>query len=246
LNNIYREFLVRTASPRHYLLVARIGGAAMVLVGWLVATQVQDLVQYVLKVSQVATVVGLPVACAIFWRRGTRWGAIATALVMAPLFYYGTQYASLETWHLPLLDQQADADGRLPLTVWTPLYLIPGMITFLLVSLLTRQHDPRSVREFYARLDTPVGDEERLRRQGIAVDLLEKLDGSTINVSERDHDLSERLLLVDLLSFPYRIFSGQGKLSDYKWDLVGIALIVAFSATLIGVVAAFAAIGRGL
>ncbi|MGD0896599.1 MAG: hypothetical protein ABR915_02105 [Thermoguttaceae bacterium] len=242
LNNIYRRFLVPSASPKHYLLVARIGGAVMVLLGLLMATMVQDLVQYVLKVAQVATVVGLPVACAIFWRRGTRAGAIAAALVMGPLFYYGTQYASLpEAWRFWLLDRYAGPGGGLPLTVWTPLYLVPGIVTFVLVSLLTRQHDERSVREFYARLDTPVGEEARLREQGIEVDLLERLDGTAIAVSDKDHDLSRRLLLVDLLVFPHRVLTGKGGLSDYKWDFVGIVIVGLFAVALIGVVAWFGA-----
>jgi hypothetical protein len=263
LNNIYRQFIVPAASPKHYLLVARIGAAFMVLVGLLMATLVEDLVQYVLKVGQVATVVGLPVACALFWRRGTRAGAIAAALVMGPLFLYGTQYTSLPpACRVNWLDQQvrvvqfartdspADPPRKatkeyLPLEVWTPLYLLPGLAVFVLVSLVTRQHDQRSVREFYARLDTPVGEEDQLRAQGIQVDLLERLDGKTIEVAQKDHDLSRRLLLVDLLTFPYRILSGQGKLSDYKWDFVGIGIVAVFGAALIGVVVAFAALGRG-
>jgi len=121
LNNIYREFFVPKASARHYLRIARIGGAIMVIVGWLMAMQVQNLVSFIIKAGSISTVVGLPIGCAIFWRRGTRLGAIAGVLVMAPLFFYGTQYQTMpEAIQLAWLSQYAGESGNLPLTVWTP------------------------------------------------------------------------------------------------------------------------------
>ena len=100
----YQELLVKQATPRHYLAAARISAALVLLLGWYIATSVETLVQFVLIAEQFAALVGVAVFGALVWRRATHWGAIASLMVMAPLFYYG-----------PMVRQD------LPLTQWAPL-----------------------------------------------------------------------------------------------------------------------------
>ena len=116
----------------------------------------------------------------------------------------------------------------LSLTQWTPLYLLPGLFTFVAVSWLTRQHNDKDVRELYARLDTPLGQERRLAEQGIEVDLLEELDGESVAVDAKDHDISKRLWLLDFLTWPVKITRGEAKWSDYWVDFAGFFGVIAF------------------
>jgi Na+/proline symporter len=212
-NNVYQEFWVKNASPRHYLSVARISGVIAVLLGWYVATSIKSLVDIVLICEQFGALVGVSIFGALVWRRATRTGAIASILVMVPLFWYGSIYRQ-DDWTM---------------VQWVPLYLIPGLITFVGVSLVTRQHNARHVAELYARLDTPLGEEHRLAEQGVEVDLLEELDGETITVSEQDHDISKRLWLLDFITWPAKVARGEAKLSDYWIDFAGFFGIVAFA-----------------
>ncbi len=110
----------------------------------------------------------------------------------------------------------------LPLAIYQPIYLIPGILATVVVSLLTRQHDERSVREFYARVDTPVGEEQRLIDQGIQVDMVETV-GGTVVVDPKHHDVQKRLLVLDLFYLPGLIWRREVSWRDYRVDLIGIA-----------------------
>ena len=210
-NNIYQEFLVREASPRHYLVFARAAGAGLVLLGWVVATSIESLVRIVTIAEQFGALAGVAIFGAMVWRRATAAGAVASVLVMAPLFYLGSMHLE---WKLQY---------------WTPLYLLPGLAAFVVVSLLTRQHNEEQVRGFYARLDTPLGEEHRLAEAGIEVDLLEDLDGEGVQVAQRDRDISKRLWLLDFLTWPGKVARGEAKLSDYWIDLAGFFGVVGFA-----------------
>jgi len=117
---------------------------------------------------------------------------------------------------------------RLPVQIKYPLYILPTLFTLILVSFFTRQHNRRAVDEFYCRLDTPVGDEEKIRAAGFEVDQLEHLDEEKLIVPPEHRDVSKRLLLVDILYLPKLLRSGEAKLSDYKWDWIGLFASIAF------------------
>ena len=250
VNNIYREHFVRRASPRHYLIAARIFAVLGVLAGWWVASGVRSLVEFSTLVEPFNGLTGMAVLVALLWRRTTKWGAITSVLVMCPLFTIGN------TWTLPegvaslpwgirhavvgMVDLYAaighqveipmGADAYLPVQLKNPLYILPGLATLILVSLLTRQHDDRAVREFYGRLDTPLGEEHKLREAGFQADDLERLDQASITVEAADRDISRRLLLPDLLRLPRLLARGEARLSDYKLDWIGIIGSIIFVA----------------
>jgi Na+/proline symporter len=123
---------------------------------------------------------------------------------------------------------------RLPVQVRYPMYLIPTLTTLIVVSLFTKQHDPRAVQEFYCRLDTPVGDEHKIREAGFEVDQLEHLDhhDPNLDLSKIRKSSQQRLLMLDLLYLPRMLIRKEVKLSDYKWDWIGLfsslVFIVAF------------------
>ena len=98
----------------------------------------------------------------------------------------------------------------------------------IVVSYLTKQHNQRAVAEYYARLDTPLGLEYKLRDRGFHEDDLEELDDDVVYVDESDRQTSGRLILVDLLRIPKLIGSGQAKLSDYQIDMIGLIASIAF------------------
>ena len=75
---------MRDASPKHYLLFARVSGAALVMAGWAVAVKIGGLVKIVLIAELFGAVVGVSIFGALVWRRATRAGAIASILVMGP------------------------------------------------------------------------------------------------------------------------------------------------------------------
>lgn len=116
---------------------------------------------------------------------------------------------------------------RLPVQIKYPMYIIPTLTILIVVSLLTRQHNKKAVAEFYFRLDTPVGEEHKIREAGFEVDQLEHLDGESAIVDALKHS-SGRLLLVDFFYLPKLLMSKQVKLSDYKMDIIGVVLSTTF------------------
>lgn len=260
VNNFYQQHFVRNASPAHYLVVARTVAFVGAILGYVIAaSSVDDLVRYATFVEPMNGLVGMSILVALMWRRTTGVAALLSVIVMFPLFFIGQRWNFNQMpWGITHMAQgieslygwlgarvQIVADKRLPIEISNPLYLIPGLATLIGVSLLTRQHNPRQVEEFYARLETPLGQEHRLAEAGFVPDDLAHLDQEVIVVPEKDRDWSRRMLLPDLLRFPWLIATGQARWSDYRWDWIGLAGSVLFVAGFLYGVEALGALFRG-
>ena len=97
-----------------------------------------------------------------------------------------------------------------------------------LVSLFTKLHNQKAVDEFYCRLETPVGEEQKIRDAGFEVDQLELLNSEVEITEETKQNKERRLLLVDLFQLPRLLKSGEATWADYKIDLIGTAGSIAF------------------
>ncbi len=242
VNNLYKNYLVRTASPAHYLLMARVFTGLSVFLGWIVAASPLGIVHAVVIVEQVSGMLGVTVLAALTWRRATGTGAVAASMVMAPLFYYGNlpaaRWPEIYAWLIARVADLYELIGLSPevntaelaslkpemlVQLTTPLYLGSGVVTLVVISLITRQHDTRAVAEFYARADTPIGEEEKLRLAGFEADTVEELNQEKLTADKRDHDVSKRLLLLDFFTWPSLVLSGRAKLRDYWIDWIGLA-----------------------
>lgn len=247
VNNLYKNYFVRDASPGHYLLMARLFTGLSVFLGWAVAASDLGIVHIVVIVEQVNGVLGVAVLAALTWRRVTAAGAVAATLVMTPLFYYGNIPAArwpdgyawcidrvADGYRLLGISTQLDTSAlagvkpEMLVQLTTPLFLGAGIATIVIVSLFTRQHDDRSVAEFYARADTPIGDEQKLRAAGFEADTVEELNKSELTADPADRDRSKRLLLLDFFTWPKLVLTGKARLSDYWIDFAGIAASILF------------------
>ena len=258
VNNFYQEHFVKNASAKHYLNVTRITAVIGMLLGWWVASGVDDIVQFTIIVEPLNSLTGVAILTALIWRRTTGAGAIASVLVAIPLFlaankpefqipftdttlYDALPLQGVTDWMAGLYDidlANPDAnfivDGtlkKLPVQIAYPMYLIPTLFTLIVVSLFTKQHDEKAVEEFYCRLDTPVGHEHEIAEAGFEVDQLEHLDNHDPELlQEKLKDLSaeRRLLLADLLRLPGLLKRGEAKLSYYKWDWIGLGAGISF------------------
>ncbi len=252
VNNFYREHFVKDASASHYLTVTRITAVIGMFLGWWVASGVKDIVQFTIIVEPLNSLTGVAILTALLWRRTTGTAAIASVLVAAPLFMAANRpgwsppfmdFTFFELLNLrPIADMMAGWYGielmdpsngfinaagelvKLPVQIAYPMYLIPTILTLIVVSLFTKQHSEHAVAEFYCRLDTPVGDEQKIIDAGYEVDQLEHLDNHDPDlVEDKVHPgTRSRLLMADLFRLPSLLKSGEAKLSDYKWDWIGL------------------------
>lgn len=252
VNNLYKDYLARHASPAHYLTMARVFAVVPMGLGWAVAASGIGLIHLVVLTEQVNSTLGVAMLAAVAWRRSTGIGATLATMAMVPLFYFGNlRPGSWPDWYATIIERglafyrlvgietgidaaglaSAKPEMLLPLT--TPFYLSTGIAVLVLVSLFTRQHNERRVAEFYARADTPLGEEHRLRQAGFQADTLEEMEQRPVDADARDRDQSRRLLLLDLLIWPKLLLTGRAKVTDYWIDLAGIAGSLLFMALLL-------------
>ena len=140
--NFYRKYLVKLKQDVHYLWVGRISGLAITLGAVVYALFFVKRVLYSFLLTEtMATFVGVSVLGGVFWRRGTRWGAISSiAVAMTTNFsLYHFRNQRFDHW-----------DPNVFLGA-----LASGVVTFIAVSLLTPREPATSLDSFYLRLQTP-------------------------------------------------------------------------------------------
>lgn len=169
--NLYQRYLHPGASDQALMKVARISGLAIVLLAVAFSLIVPGVTDALAVMWQITTLTGLLVWAAFLWRRATALGAWLAFGVMAPIWLVLGPFgkflhdkAGLQTisW-LGMLGDKTQMH-------WLLLSYLPlGLLTLVAASLLSRQHDQRSVDQFYTLLRTPVGREPELVEQGIPV-----------------------------------------------------------------------------
>lgn len=140
--NFYRKYLVKLKQDAHYLWVGRISGLAITVGAVVYALFFVKRVLYSFLLTEtMATFVGVSVLGGVFWRRGTRWGAISSiAVAMTTNFsLYHFRNQRFDHW-----------DPNVFLGA-----LASGVVTFIVVSLLTPREPASSLDSFYLRLQTP-------------------------------------------------------------------------------------------
>jgi Na+/proline symporter len=138
---LYRQRLVPNRPDRHYLWVGRISGLAITMLGVFYAMFLIESVLYTFLLTEtLATFVGISVLGGLVWTRANRWGALASllaALVTNFLLYYLTGQR-LDHW-----------DPNVFLAA-----LIVGIVSLVVVSLLTVPEPAARIESFFGRLQT--------------------------------------------------------------------------------------------
>lgn len=214
--NVFLPYINPDASDKTLLRVARISSVVVVFGGVFFAFAFPSVVGGLMEVWKVTAYLGIAFWVGVIWKRANRYGALASALSMAAISIYTGNFLG---W--PIQHQIA-------------LYLPVGILVMIVVSRLTHQEPEEQLRKFYTLLDTPVGQEQRLRNENVEI----KLEGvsepkkpriiksSRIEKFIKDYEVEDRLLIVDLLTL-----SKKFSWARYRTDALGFltaAGIVAF------------------
>lgn len=147
---LYRRHIAHGRSDRHYLLVGRISGVVITVLGVLYAMfLIQSVLYTFLLTETLSTFVGIGVLGGIVWRRANRWGAVASligALATNFLLYF-LAGERLDTWNANVFLAA----------------LLVGVAALVVASLLTRPEPAGSVDSFFDRLQTSSDDGEEAR-----------------------------------------------------------------------------------
>ena len=143
------------------------------------------------------------------WRRSNRyavWASIIVTVIVTfitgPYFAFGLGWA---------IEYQISV------------YLPAGILTFIIVSIITKPESDEILNKFYALLHTPVGEEQKLKDAGIEIMLEGESQSAKKETDGSLEEMGHSLLVVDLLQL-YKKFSYK----KYSVDLNGFALAVLF------------------
>ena len=143
------------------------------------------------------------------WRRSNRYADWASVLVTVLITFITGPYFSIGFgW---AIEYQIAA------------YLPAGILTFILVSFLTKPESEQTLNKFYALLHTPVGEEVKLKEAGIEIMLEGESESAKSKSYESLEEQGHSLLVVDFLNL-FKTFS----YNKYRVDLKGFGLAMLF------------------
>jgi Na+/proline symporter len=202
--NFYGKYVAPERPDAHYLLVGRLSGVLLTMVGVVYAIFfVQRVLYSFLLTETMATFVGISVMGGVFWKRANRWGALSSlvAAMGTNFLLYHLHHERLDHW-----------DPDVFLTA-----LAAGIVALVVMSLLTPLEPQAALEFFFGRLQTPSdGGEEWNKRDARAV-----------------AEEGRQLILVNLFHLR-RGAAGVPLLRAYRTDLQGFALGWAIALGLVG------------
>jgi Na+/proline symporter len=139
---LYRRHIAPGLPDRRYLLVGRLSGFVIAMAGVVYALFLVDKVLHAfLLVETMSTFMGVSLLGGIVWRRANRWGALASvvAAFAANFISYAARGERFDHWD----------------PVVFGISLATGIVTLVVVSLLTPPEPAAATADFFARLDTP-------------------------------------------------------------------------------------------
>lgn len=219
---LYRPRLIRGKSDRHYLWVGRLSGLATVLIAIVYALFfIKEVLYSFLLTETLATYIGISVVIGLIWRRANRWGAatsVATSL-FTNFFLYHLKHKRLDYW-----------DPNIFL-----ISLAIGILSLVVVSLLTPREPENCVASLFARLDTPSDLEPGQtipQRLVLEAGNLTQDRETTPELKLWSAENGRQLLIVNLLHLR-RGACGVGFFKAYHDDLKGLLIGFALSAGLV-------------
>jgi len=162
--NIYKRFVVRGRSDKHYVVVGRIAAVMVVAFGVYFAYTLESVVKGLEIFWQVAAMMGIAFWVGLYWRRATVGAAWAGSLLSFATLLF-TSKIDLLGWDFNRHFAQSLPgfmllDGKLLLSWQMVMYLVVGFVVTIVVSLFTRPVDPARLDRMYACLRTPVAPNE--------------------------------------------------------------------------------------
>jgi len=194
--NLYGVYFRPRAGDREMLLVGRLSGFALTVVGVAFAFQVGQVLDAFMFNETIPAFLGIAVMGGILWKRANRYGALA-AVLSSLAAYYAINYQ--QTGSLQLVYKWLAAPYA-----WATLV---GVVVFVLVSLLTRPEDTEQIERFF----------DDMRRSTDREGLAEK------QPKPLAAEVGQDLILLDLPGW-LTARRWRGFLRRYREDLVGFVL----------------------
>ena len=176
---LFRKRLLPRRSTDFYLLAARIISVVVVILSCWIALQFDNLQVFIKFFTPFGLIIAIPFFFGIIWRRTNRQGVWATfGMGMVTYFicqllttYTNANYLSYSITDIPTW-VSFWKDNTFVITVIAP--AIVSLVAIYFVSILTRPESDVLLNRFYCILNTPLGEDNRLKAVGIRLPMMEK------------------------------------------------------------------------
>jgi Na+/proline symporter len=165
--NIYKKFLAKGKTEKHYVLIGRIASGLLVASGIAFALSLESVVQGLEIFWKVSAMMGIAFWVSLFWRRATTAGAWAgtlssfAALLVTSKIAFGDYV--LWDFNATIADKLPAFmlwEGKLYLPWQMIIYLGIGFVTLVAVSLFTKRVSAEKLDRFYECIRTPIAKDE--------------------------------------------------------------------------------------
>jgi hypothetical protein len=157
--NIYRKYLGKSKSQRHYLWVGRISGLVIVLLALVLQATFTDVIDALKVIIKTPAAIGISLWIGIMWRGWTPaavWiSTLCSAAAWAAVAYFPGE---LHARFLP--DRMFNSQGNMFDSWQMVSYLSAGLVSGFITSLLTRRVREDKLDHFFRLIHTPVKPDE--------------------------------------------------------------------------------------
>ena len=166
--NIYRRFIRKNASDRHYLWAGRLAGLGIVFAAIVLQTGFEDVIHALKIIIQTPAAIGISFWFGIVWRRWNAVSVWASTLSAVAAWWFVANHADwLFNAGLPesmFLFKEVVSEGGIATqeltgmgSAWVNLaYIGTGVVVGLLASLLTSRQSKGQLDRFFSLIHTPV------------------------------------------------------------------------------------------
>ena len=160
--NIYKRFIVRNGSDRHYLWAGRVAGLVIVALAIVLQSSFTDVIDALKVIIKTPAAIGISFWFGIVWRRWT-WQAVwGSTLAAVGAWWFAANQAPVlyETVGLPAAMFNFEADGgalKGMTDAWQMFsYLSAGVIAGIVISIVTPRQSEAQLDHFFRLVHTPV------------------------------------------------------------------------------------------
>ncbi|MCA9041540.1 MAG: hypothetical protein KDA65_14400 [Planctomycetaceae bacterium] len=153
--NIYKRFLMKNKSQKHYVWVGRIAGLVIVLLALVLQTSFEDVIHSLQIIIKTPAAIGISFWFGVSWRRWNAWAVWSSTFAAVFTWWLVSSNGAMLADFLP--GSMFKSDGKTMYDLYQMFfYMSAGTIVGIVVSLVTPRMSGEKLDNFFKLIHTPV------------------------------------------------------------------------------------------